>query len=54
MKPTEYKDYLHVYFFSPTEGMDEETCKIFNDYLGKLKNEFETKLRTLNTLNMEL
>lgn len=54
IKPIETKDYLEVYFFSPTDGLDEETCKIFNNFLGKLKNEFESKLKVMNNINTEL
>lgn len=54
MKPVETKDYLEVYYFSPTEGLDAETCKVFNDFLSKLKNEFESKLKYLNAINVEM
>ena len=54
MKFSDIKDFLEVYYFSPTEGLDAETCKVFNDYLSKLKNDFETKLKSLNILNLEL
>ena len=45
---------LEVYFFTPTEGLDEETCSIFNKYFMKLKNDFEFKLNTLNNINQEM
>lgn len=48
------KDFLEVYYFTPTEGLDQETCKIFNDYFQKLKHDFETRLHVLNSLNQEL
>lgn len=48
------RDWLEVYYFKPTEGMDEDTCAIFNNYFMKLKNDFEGKLNTLNDINKEL
>ena len=50
----EIKEYFEVFYFSPTEGLDEETCRIFNEYLTKLRNEFSNKLQTLNDLNQDL
>lgn len=38
LKPVDTRDYLKVEFFMPTEGLDEETCKLFNEYLTKLKD----------------
>lgn len=26
LKPVDTKDYLNVYYFSPTTGLDEDTC----------------------------
>jgi len=27
-----------VTFFAPTEGMDQETCDIFNEHFQKMRN----------------
>lgn len=48
------RDLLEVYYFSPTEGLDEDTCLIFNKYFMKLKNDFETRLNILNEVNQEM
>ncbi|CDW89079.1 UNKNOWN [Stylonychia lemnae] len=49
-----HKDLLEVYFFTPTEGLDNDTCQIFNKYFMKLKNDFETRLNILNNVNQDL
>jgi hypothetical protein len=43
-----------VTFFAPTEGMDQETCDIFNEHFQKIRNQFESRLQTLNAINQEL
>ena len=48
------QNYIEFSFFSPTEGMDEETCGIFNDSFHKIKSQFESKLAALNAINQEL
>lgn len=46
--------YLEASFFSPTEGMDQETCNIFNEHFEKMRGQFESRLQTLNAINQEL
>ena len=41
-------------FFAPTEGMDQETCDIFNEHFQKMRSQFESRLQTLNAINQEL
>jgi hypothetical protein len=49
-QPTQ-QSYIDFSFFSPTEGMDEETCNIFNEHFNKMRSQFESKLSTLNAIN---
>ena len=48
------QNYIEFSFFSPTEGMDEETCNIFNEHFQKMRTQFESKLASLNAINQEL
>jgi hypothetical protein len=34
--------------------MDQETCDIFNEHFQKTRNQFESRLQTLNAINQEL
>ena len=34
--------------------MDQETCDIFNEHFQKMRNQFESRLQTLNAINQEL
>lgn len=45
------QSYIEFSFFSPTEGMDEETCTIFNEHFSKMRAQFESKLSMLNAIN---
>jgi len=43
-----------VYFFQPTEGLDADTCKVFNEYTQRLRTTFESKMHTLSDMNFDL
>ena len=45
---------MEVYYFSPTEGLDEETCKLFNNYFSRLRGDFESRLSVLNQVNKDM
>lgn len=54
MQQQQPQSFIEFSFFSPTEGMDEETCAIFNEHFSKMRAQFESKLATLNAINQEL
>jgi len=45
---------LEVYIFEPTEGLDPETCLIFNEYTKRLRSIFETRMNILSALNADM
>jgi hypothetical protein len=48
------RDYLKVHFFSPTEGLDDEICDLFNEHVEDLKTQYEQRMHLLSDLNFDL
>ena len=48
------RDALKVHFFTPTEGLEEEVCSLFNEHIEDLKNQYENKMNILSDNNFDL
>jgi hypothetical protein len=40
--------------FEPTEGLDPDTCKYFNDYTMRLRTTFEGRMVAMSAINAEM
>jgi len=43
-----------VYLFKPTEGLDPEVCKTFNEYTTRLRDTFTERLQTQADMILDL
>jgi len=48
------RDALKVHFFTPTEGLEQEICDLFNEHCNDLKTQYEDKMNLLSDLNFDL
>lgn len=53
-KPKQDNYQLEVFYFEPTQGLDEETCKVFNEYTARLRDNFSQRMETLASLNAKM
>ena len=49
----EFDNKLEVFIFNPTEGLEPELCKTFNEYTKRLKNTFESRMNVLSQINQD-